>query len=414
MPQVPLQPGEMGDVTISTQTKKNGSVVYVGVARGRRLDGKAIRASGRGDSPTAARRATAQRFEVKKSETSTHSAPRTARADGNSDALSPDSSFTDLCRAWLADAEDEGRVRPQTLALYRGVLAIHIAPHLGNLRVREINAQRITVFLRERSRSESPSAADSAYKVIRAAWRFAQRSGITERDVLGGVVRPARGSKADRGEASRVVTPREAKYFLDLCSMYSPALGLAMRIAAETGARMGEIMALHEAALHPGPDPWVELRGTVVQRKGGAVRQPHGKTETSSRDVSVSELVMDQLLLAVAETKCTWGGAPPHTDGLVPAFPSTRGGWTSVQTMNAWRRAALEDSGVEWVSARVLRRTLATFIAAGQGDQVAADQLGHARVSVTARHYIDTHGVVRDAGPSAFAAFIDSDTDTAE
>ena len=59
----------------------------------------------------------------------------------------------------------------------------------------------------------------------------------------------------------------------------------------------------------------------------------------------------------------------------------------------------------------MLRRTLATFIAAGQGDQAAADQLGHARVSVTARHYIDTHGVVRDAGPTAFAAFIDSDTE---
>ncbi|WP_019194933.1 tyrosine-type recombinase/integrase [Corynebacterium timonense] len=249
--------------------------------------------------------------------------------------LSPDSSFTDLCRAWLTDAEDEGRGRPQSLALYRGVLDNHITPHLGELRVREITAQRITVFLRERARSESPSAADSTYKVIRAAWRFAQRSGIAERDVLGGVVRPARDSKTDLGEYARVVTPHQAKYFLDLCSMHSPALGLAMRIAAETGARMGEIMALHEAALHPGPGPWIELRGTEVQRKGGAVREPHGKTQTSSPDVSVSELVMDRLFLAVAETKRVWGGAPPHTDGLVPVFPSTRGGWASVQTINA-------------------------------------------------------------------------------
>ena len=50
----------------------------------------------------------------------------------------------------------------------------------------------------------------------------------------------------------------------------------------------------------------------------------------------------------------------------------------------------------------------------GKATRLPADQLGHARVSVIARHYIDTHGVVRDAGPSAFAAFIDSDTDTAE
>lgn len=80
MPQVPLQPGKMGEVTITTKTKKNCPIVYVGTALGRRLGGETIHASGRGDSPTAARRATAVRFEMKNHDTATSSAPCTARA----------------------------------------------------------------------------------------------------------------------------------------------------------------------------------------------------------------------------------------------------------------------------------------------------------------------------------------------
>lgn len=410
MARLRLEPGELGTVTISTRTKKSGEVVYKGVARARRLDGKEIRVSATGASPTAARREVKKCFEVKKTDTSTKQSPRTKRAGKFTSPLSADSTITTLAQRWLADEEDAGRVTPQSLKLYRGVVKNHITPHIGELRVREINAQIITEFLRERARSATPSAAESAYKIIRGAWRFAQRSGITERDVLGGVVLPTRRDVTPVDTTPRVVTPEDAKYFLDLCLFHSAELHLIMRIAAETGARPGEIMALHEGALHPGVDPFIDLHGTVVGGAGGAVRQPHGKTRTSTRSVSVSTEVMDDLLLAVTKTKTKWPEPPPAAGDLVPCFPNIEGGWRSVQTINAWRREALRDSGIEWVSARVLRRTLATFLAAGQGDQAAADQLGHARVSVTARHYIDTHGAVRTAGASAFKAFLDSDT----
>lgn len=409
MPRLRLEPGELGAINISTRTKKNGNVVYVGLARARRLDGKEIRVSANGASPTAARREVKRRFEVKKHDTVAKQAQRNARAEDDSETLSSGSKFSFLCEEWIKDEKDAKRISPQTLQLYEGVLQNHIKPHIGELRVREINAQIITKFLRERARSATPSAADSAYKIIRGGWKFAQRSGITERDVLGGVVRPTRRDDNTVDTTSRIVTPEQAKFFLDLCRFHSAELSLVMRIAAETGARPGEILALHEGALHPGVDPFIDLHGTVVRGDGGAVRQPHGKTRSSMRSVSVSTEVMDDLLLAVTKTKEKWPEPPKEAIGLVPCFPNIRGGWRSVQTINSWRREALKDSGVEWVSARVLRRTLATFLAAGQGDQAAADQLGHARVSVTARHYIDTHGAVRQAGPSAFAAFLDSD-----
>lgn len=409
MPQVRLAPGQLGEITIKTRTSAKGEAVYAGLARGRRLDGKMVRVGGHGPSTAAARRAVLERFEVKKHETATTSAPRRARATSTTATLSNDSPFSTLCEHWLADEKDAGRASSQTLRLYTGVLKNHVKPYLGDLLVREINAQIITQFLRERSRSTTPSAADSAYKVVRGAWKFAQRSGLTERDVLGGVVRPTRRDDNGVDNTPRIVTPEQAKFFLDLCMFHSPELHLVMRIAAETGARPGEILALHEGALHPGGEPFVDLHGTVVRGDGGAVRQPHGKTKSSTRSVSVSTSVMDDLLLAVTKTKQQWPTPPTAANGLVPCFPNVRGGWRSVQTINAWRREALKESGIEWVSARVLRRTLATFLAAGQGDQAAADQLGHARVSVTARHYIDTHGAVRQAGPSAFATFLDSD-----
>lgn len=65
----------------------------------------------------------------------------------------------------------------------------------------------------------------------------------------------------------------------------------------------------------------------------------------------------------------------------------------------------LVDSDIEITMAPATAGALATAVAAQAGDQTAAQLLGHARVSVTGRHYIKPGVTVRD-GASALTQFL--------
>lgn len=199
------------------------------------------------------------------------------------------------------------------------------------------------------------------------------------------------------------ITAGELAQVFTLCDAFSPTLGLIAHVIAETAARLGEILALHTGSLHPeNTPPWVDLHGTVVAVRGGAVRQAEGKTAAAERYVSVTPDTMDRLLLVAAEAQ---SGEPDPVTGLRPLFPSRTGGWRSVTTLNAHMHKALAGSPVEGVTPRTLRKTLATATAEQFDDQTAADLLGHARVAVTGRHYIRPGVTVRD-GARVLAAYL--------
>lgn len=411
MPQVRLELGQHGTPSMSTRTKKSGDAVHIARAKGRRLDGRIVSIEATGPSPTAARRELARRWETRRGERAGDAPPPPGAVSAPIIAATPTSTSTvaEAVAAWLADEAARGETRPQTQTSYARTARLHVVPALGHLRLHELTAGHITAYLRDTRAGDTPSAVEASLTVLRRAIGFAAQHGALAHDPLLGVAIPKRrGGVRERRE---IVTPAEAREVLAICDGYSPTLGLVMRVAAESAARTGEILALHADALHLGDGdtrPFITIAGTVIgDVRGGARRQAEGKTPTAHRDLAVSDEVMDRLLLAAEASRQVWPEPEPAT-GLRPVFPTIRGGWKSSQTLNAELRAALRGSGYEGVSPRTFRRTLATFTAAGQGDQAAADLLGHARVSVTARHYIRERASIRD-GASAFAAFIHAD-----
>jgi len=85
----------------------------------------------------------------------------------------------------------------------------------------------------------------------------------------------------------------------------------------------------------------------------------------------------------------------------MPVFPDSLGGWRDPKNTRRDFRAALDRAGFEWVTTHSFRKTTATLLdQAGLSARVVADQLGHARPSMTQDVYMGRRAV----DPGAVAA----------
>lgn len=409
MSQVRRGLGELGGISITEERKADGSITFLARAKGRRLDGRDVTLKARGPSRRAASRALRERWEHRRGERAGQTPPTTAEVANTTTPprLSRTSPIADVAAAWLVDEEANPRTRAQSKATYERTCRVYVIPALGQIGLHEITAGTITSWLRELRAGPTPSSVESVMKVLRRLSKFAAQQGLTDRDFLFGVDIPR--AVPRENPRRETITAAELATVFALCDEASPTLGLIARTIAETAARPGEILALHTGSLHPDDTPpWVDIHGTVVAVRGGAVRQAEGKTAAAGRFVTVTPETMDRLVLAAAEASVTWP-EPEPASGLRPLFPSRTGGWRSVATVNAMMRKALAGSPVEGVTPRTLRKTLATITAEAYDDQTAADLLGHARVAVTGRHYIRPGVTVRD-GASTLDRFLRGDT----
>ncbi|MFG1928525.1 tyrosine-type recombinase/integrase [Cryptosporangium sp. NPDC048952] len=80
------------------------------------------------------------------------------------------------------------------------------------------------------------------------------------------------------------------------------------------------------------------------------------------------------------------------------AFPAVMGGLRDPSNTAADLRDALNDVGFDWVPSHVFRKTVATLMdRTGLGARAAADQLGHAKVSMTQDNYYGRNVADTDA-----------------
>jgi integrase len=92
------------------------------------------------------------------------------------------------------------------------------------------------------------------------------------------------------------------------------------------------------------------------------------------------------MLQARAETL----GAPPEA----PVFPSAKGMLRDPSNTAADLRDAFGNAGFEWATSHVLRKTVASVLDSnGLSAREIADQLGHARPSITLDRYMGRKAV---------------------
>ncbi len=93
-----------------------------------------------------------------------------------------------------------------------------------------------------------------------------------------------------------------------------------------------------------------------------------------------------------------------------PVFPNTLGGLRDPSGVHRDIREARGTADLSWVTAHNLRKTTATILdEAGLSARQVADQLGHARISITQDVYLGRRLASRRAAEALERAFTDSE-----
>jgi integrase len=305
------------------------------------------------------------------------------RADVQND-ITPDTRFAPVAEMWFAAIQaevDEGHKSPGTARLYRDRLDNQVLPALGQLTLGEITVSRVDKVVKTVKDKHGIGTAKLTRTVIGGVLGLATRHDVYDHN-------PAR-------EIERIRAPKKkaAARALEL----EQAQDLRARIAADekargrdlpdfvdmmlgTGMRIGEAAAVVWDALDLESSPAeVEVRGTVIREKGKGLRiKPAPKSEDGYRTLELPNWLRDQLRHRKP--------ANASPDGIV--FTAPLGGLRDPSNTNADIKEALGAAGYDWMTSHVWRKTVASMMDdAGLSARAAADQLGHAKVSMTQDNY---------------------------
>lgn len=307
---------------------------------------------------------------------------------------------------------------PTTLQEYRRVLHKHILPTIGRLRVRELTTSRADRFIRLLKDNHGASNAKTARTVLSGMFRIAARNDavaanpVRETTSVAAKPKPAVALTFDQAQDLYTKIHADTKAVRwdlpDLVDMF-----------LVTGMRIGEVLAVTWNCLIPAepaacdcvaeecPDPdlherWaVQIRGTVVRiERVGLVIKPEPKSEAGFRTLVLPAWYTRRL----EERQAASAFALP-TDPVFPRLRAQRDPDDPAGVATLLRdksnttkhlRKAFDKAGYPEVTSHIAgRKTLATEMKrSGKNDLDTADQLGHADIAVTQKHYFGRETVV--------------------
>ncbi|MGF1662837.1 MAG: tyrosine recombinase XerC [Kineosporiaceae bacterium] len=360
-PALPL--GTMGEIRCyRLPTGKVRAVAYF-----RDYDGRTRQVERTGSSETAARNRLREAARERSRVT----------ADG---VITPEATVAAVAEVWWADvaaAVAAGEKSPTTGELYRYRLDRQVLPGLGGVRLRELSVSRVDGFLRAVAERHGPSTAKSTRAVLSGVLGLAVRHDALAVNLVrdaSPVRRPAKHRDALTVEQLRDLRARLAR---DAVAVDRDLPDLVDMLIA-TGLRIGETTAITWPSLDLDAGT-VEVRGTVIRVKGeGLVVKQQPKSRHGWRVVELPSWALDMLRRRQGRDDNPWSVVFPSPAGMLRDPKNTAGDL----------REAFDAAGYPGVTSHTFRRTVATLMdMAGLSARAAADQLGHAHVSMTTDVY---------------------------
>lgn len=350
---------------------------YRAFARFRDYDGQLRRVQATAGSPKAAERRLKELLARRVDETVT------------TGELTASSSFGTLVAVWLEDLDLENKLAPSTRDLYERNMRQLVLPAFENYTLREISVRKVDRFLKTLAATRSYSYAKQAKTVLSLAFGLAVRYDALREN-------PVRGTAPLHKPPSQALALTAEQIEVIRCAARSWRRGPGfsgpppdgqleqiIEVMLGTSARIGEVLAIRRCDVDVTSSPaTVRIAATVVSPKGkGTHRQPHPKTTTSTRTISVpsftAEVLRERLVMVPADD-------PEH----LIFFSRNR---TPLTTNNVRRRLRniLAELGITGVTPHSFRRTVATVIDRAGGADLAAEMLGHTSSKITKQHYIE-------------------------
>jgi integrase len=288
----------------------------------------------------------------------------------------------DLAERWITDvqhAAEAGERSPNTARLYRHYLDRHILPAIGALQVREATVPRLDTFISTVSANSGAAAAKACRSALSGILGLAVRQGAIPSN-------PVRDVGPIRGTRSRVkarsLTVEECGSWLaqleaDRAAVRRDLPDLTRWLLA-TGVRIGEAIAVSWDNIDL-DHRVVEIDHKIMRVKGqGLLRVRQTKSMAGHRTLPLPHFAMRML----ARRQVVSGGAGP-------LFPDSRGGWRDPSNVSRELREARGSGQFSWVTSHVFRKTCATLLDESElSARQIADQLGHAKVSMTQDNYL--------------------------
>jgi integrase len=296
------------------------------------------------------------------------------------DEIGPDTAVMTLVEAHLDRLAEDGR-SPATQDTYR-LVAGKLRAKLGGVRIAEANPARIDAVLRAMTNTHGPGMARQAKTILSGALQLAVMANVLPgnpvRDVA--VIR----SKRPPQEAPALSVEQLSDLLAGLrCSDYCREYDLAdpFTLLIATGLRRGELLGLRWSDYDEAAGT-LAVSGKVVRVTGkGLMRGDETKTAAGRRIIALPRFAIEML---AARRSLPYLGEHP-----VIMFPSTAGTWRDPNNFGRnWRRVRVE-LGVPDVTTHSFRKSVATLMDdRGFSARISADQLGHARPSMTQDRYM--------------------------
>ena len=300
-----------------------------------------------------------------------------ARIDAGAE-ITPDAKLAVVAEVWFSDFERQDR-SPTTVAAYRDRLDKHIVPALGSVRVRELSVGVVDRHLRAVEAKHGAAMAKQTKTVLGQVVGLAVRHDAIAQNP----VRDTSPISTKPKNPPRALTVPQAAQLMALLTYDDRAVRRDLPVLVATmlasGLRLGEACALlwHSVDLDAGT---VEVEATVVRIKGKGLLRKSTKTTAGHRTLRLPNWCV-QMLSERREATA------PASDS--PVFPAPLGNLRDASNTAADLRDAFETAGFGWATSHVLRKTNASVLdAAGLSAREIADQLGHARPSMTMDRYM--------------------------
>jgi len=297
--------------------------------------------------------------------------------------LGPKQTVEQYLTHWLEN-EHRLEIGPATLQQYRSTLRVHLIPAFGHIQLDQLKREQVQALCAAKLDSGlAPRSVHIIYSVLSCALSAAVENGILARNVCKNVVLPKvlrkKHDVLDKSQAQRLVEAARGR-----------RLWFLLLMALTTGARVGELLALHWEDIDL-ESTRVNIHRTVSRIIGiGQLERLQPKSLSGRRRVILAQAVVDGIEEQKAYIAVLRERADDKWKDLNLVFPNKNGSYLKIDQVEQELKAILAAAGLTERTFHKLRHSAATILfAAGVNPKVVQEMLGHSDISMTLGLYGD-------------------------
>ena len=296
---------------------------------------------------------------------------------------------------WLE--ADKLTVRPSSWRQREQYVRLYMVPAIGSIRLARLSpadVERMTTGMV--TVGKSPTTAAGVRVILRRALADAVRDGLIGRNAAA-LARPPKRSTRSMERGRDYLDAAQLRTLIEACQ--GDPLGALITVAATTGLRQGELLALRWQDIDL-ESATLRVRGSLALAWDGSHERAEPKTNQSRRMVNLpaaAAYAFARQQIAQDALRATLGTVWQDVDGL--AFTDAVGRPLSGRNVTREFSLLLKSAGLPHIPFHGLRHSTATaLLSAGVPLKVIADLLGHTTIAVTANIYASvTPELRRDA-----------------